>query len=238
MTDLSSIRLFATHPHSCSYLEDQEATTIFVDPAANVDIPLYSRLSEIGFRRSGSHLYRPHCGSCRACIPARIPVASFQPNRRQRRCWQRNSDLQVAEIDTIDSAEHYQLYERYINERHSDGDMYPPSKAQFDAFLTREWGATRYFEFRLEDRLLGVAVCDHIDSALSAVYTYFDPDETRRSLGVFGILMQIYQAQELGLEYLYLGYWIKKCAKMNYKTQYRPLELFIDQQWHLLKDED
>lgn len=235
MTDLSSIRLFATHPHTCSYLEDQEATTIFVDPTAEVDVHLYSRLSEIGFRRSGAHLYRPHCATCRACIPARIPVDKFKPNRQQRRCWQRNQDLTVKQVDSIDTMEYYDLYERYITERHSDGDMYPPSKLQFDAFLTSEWGATRYFEFRERNQLLAVAVSDKMDTGLSAVYTYFNPDESRRSLGVFGILFQINKARELGLQHLYLGYWIKKCAKMSYKTQYRPLELMIDREWKLLK---
>ncbi len=235
MTDLSSIRLFATHPHTCSYLEDQEATTIFVDPTAEVDVHLYSRLSEIGFRRSGAHLYRPHCATCRACIPARIPVDKFKPNRQQRRCWHRNQDLSVKQVNSISTMEYYDLYERYITERHSDGDMYPPSKLQFDAFLTSEWGATRYFEFRERDQLLAVAVSDEMDTGLSAVYTYFNPDESRRSLGVFGILFQINKARELGLKHLYLGYWIKKCAKMSYKTQYRPLELMIDREWKLLK---
>lgn len=234
MTDLSHIRLFATHPHTCSYLDDQEATTIFVDPTADVDIHLYSRLSEIGFRRSGSHLYRPHCAQCQACIPARIPVAQFKPNRQQRRCWARNRDIEVRKIDSIDTTEHYDLYERYINERHNDGDMYPPSKIQYDAFLTSEWGATRYFEFRCQETLLGVAVSDEMDNALSAVYTFFDPDENRRSLGSFGILYQIYKARELNLKHLYLGYWIKKCSKMSYKTQYRPLEVMVDRQWKIM----
>ena len=102
MTDLSNIRLFATHPHTCSYLVDQDATTVFVDPTAAINVHLYSRLSEIGFRRSGSHLYRPHCERCQACIPARIPVARFKPNRQQRRCRQRNRDLEIRTLERLD----------------------------------------------------------------------------------------------------------------------------------------
>ncbi len=231
MSDLSHIRLFATHPHTCSYLSDQDATTVFVDPTAKINIHLYSRLSEIGFRRSGSHLYRPHCASCYACVPARIPVAKFTPNRQQRRCWKLNQDLEIKTSERLNGDNHYALYERYISERHSDGDMYPPTRLQFDAFLTSEWGSTQFFEFRLQNKLLGVAVSDIMDNGLSAVYTYFDPDESRRSLGTYAILYQIYKARELNLPAVYLGYWIEECKKMNYKTQFNPLELLIDNQW-------
>lgn len=235
MTDLSNLKLFATQPHPCSYLDDEEATTLFIDPSAPVDQGLYTQLSQIGFRRSGSHLYRPHCASCQACISCRIPVADFAPNRTQRRCWRRNSDLELGFVDHIDTDEHYNLYADYIETRHRDGDMYPPSQAQYNAFLSSEWGLTRYLEFRLQGRLLGVAVCDRLNDGLSAVYTFFDSRESRRSLGVFGILAQVEQAKSMGLHHLYLGYWIKQCHKMDYKTQYRPLEMLVNRRWVCLK---
>ncbi|ROQ20455.1 arginyltransferase [Marinimicrobium koreense] len=232
MTDLSNLKLFATQPHPCSYLEGEEATTLFIDPNAPVDQDLYSQLSQIGFRRSGAHLYRPHCAQCSACVSCRIPVEHFRPNRKQRRCWRRNEDLTLAMVERIDADEHYELYAHYINTRHRDGDMYPPSRAQYEAFLSRAWGVTQYLEVRnAEDRLLAVAVCDRLDDGLSAVYTFFDSREDRRSLGVFGILAQVEQAKALGLRYVYLGYWIKQCRKMDYKTQYRPLEMLVNRRW-------
>ncbi len=231
MSDLSNIRLFATHPHTCSYLPDEQATTIFVDPSADVDSRLYSRLSEMGFRRSGGHLYRPQCESCQACIPARIPVALFKPDRRQKRCMKRNQDLDISETDTIGTDEHYQLYQRYITQRHSDGDMYPPTREQFDAFLTNEWGVTRFIEFRLKGKLIAVAVTDKMENGYSAVYTYFEPDESKRSLGVFAVLHQIEKTRQEGLDSVYLGYWIKRCQKMSYKTDYRPLEILVQNRW-------
>ncbi|GAB3107223.1 arginyltransferase [Aestuariicella hydrocarbonica] len=231
MTDLANIRLFATHPHGCSYLPDEEATTVFVDPNFKVDASLYSALSENGFRRSGKHLYRPHCQHCNACLAARVPVKEFIKDRKQRRCWNRNADLLVSSSLDIDTPEHYALYANYIEQRHSDGDMYPPSREQYTGFLTREWGVTEYLEFRHQGRLLAVAVCDRMDNGYSAVYTFFDPQEERRSLGAFAILWQIELAKSLNLDSLYLGYWIKKCDKMNYKTQYRPLELLVDKRW-------
>lgn len=231
MSDLSTLKLFATQPHPCSYLDNQEATTLFVDPEAKVDQELYTQLSQLGFRRSGSHLYRPQCLRCQACISCRIPVELFKPSRNQRRCWLKNQDINLRLVATIKTDEHYRLYAKYIEARHQNGDMFPPSQEQYNAFLTSEWNLTHYIEFRTEERLIGVAVCDHLNDGLSAVYTFYDPKEEHRSLGKFAILAQIEKARNLGLTYLYLGYWIKECEKMNYKIQYRPAELLINRRW-------
>ncbi|MNL57969.1 arginyl-tRNA-protein transferase [compost metagenome] len=109
--------------------------------------------------------------------------------------------------------------------------MYPPSRDQFSTFLVRDLPFCWFYEFRLEGRLLAVAVCDLLPNGLSAVYTFYEPDEERRSLGRFAILWQITEAVRQDLEAVYLGYWIKNCKKMNYKTQYRPIELLINQRW-------
>lgn len=231
MTILSNLRVFATHPHVCSYLPDQQATTLFIDPAARIDALVYGQLSEMGFRRSGPHLYRPHCAHCNACVPARVAVDSFQRTRQQRRIWARNQDLQVVDRTSIDGDEFYQLYARYIEGRHRDGDMYPPSRQQFDSFLTREWEITRYFCFYEAGRLIAVAVVDVMQNGLSAIYTFYDPDLAQRSLGVFAVLWQIEQAKAQQLPHVYLGYWIKECRKMSYKVGYRPVELLIGGKW-------
>ncbi len=231
MSDLSNLKLFATAPHPCSYLDHQQATTLFVDPDAKVDTQLYSQLSQMGFRRSGSHLYRPHCDRCQACISSRVPVKLFKPSRSQKRCLKRNKDITCSLVDDITSDEHYALYEAYINTRHQDGDMYPATRIQYDAFLNSEWGVTQHIEYRIGTRLIGLATCDLLEDGLSAVYTFFDPEEANRSLGVFSILAQIQQAERLNLHYVYLGYWIRECNKMAYKTQYNPLELLINKRW-------
>ncbi len=236
MTDLSRIKLFATHPHSCSYLDDQESTTVFVDPATEMDVDLYSRLSEYGFRRSGNHLYRPKCQHCQACIPIRIPVKQFKPSRNQKRCLKLNCDLEMVDVSSIDNDECYALYEKYITLRHNDGDMYPPSRKQYSEFLSSEWGATHYLQYRRDGKLIAVAVTDVLDHAVSAIYTFFDPEEDKRSLGRFCILSEIRWAESLGLEYLYLGYWIKRCQKMSYKIDYRPFQLMINNNWISVRD--
>jgi arginyl-tRNA--protein-N-Asp/Glu arginylyltransferase len=196
-----------------------------------VDVHLYSQLSELGFRRSGPHLYRPHCASCNACIPARIPVGRFQTNRQQKRIWQRNQDLRVEDRTSLHGDEFYDLYARYIEGRHRDGDMYPPTRQQFESFLTREWNITHYYCFYADTKLVAVAVVDVIESGLSAIYTFFDPDQSARSLGVYAVLWQIEMARRLDLPNVYLGYWIKQCRKMAYKINYRPVELLINGRW-------
>jgi arginyl-tRNA--protein-N-Asp/Glu arginylyltransferase len=123
------------------------------------------------------------------------------------------------------------LYERYITERHRDGDMFPPNEKQFVSFLNSEWDMTEYLEFWLENQLIGVAVSDRLDNGLGAVYTFYDPNMERRSLGTFAILWQIQYAIDESLNFLYLGYWIKQSKKMNYKIQFRPLQMLIEQQW-------
>lgn len=231
MTNLAHLKFYATHPHACSYLQDQRATTLFLDPQQPIDVDTYSHLSELGFRRSGDHLYRPHCQACSACIATRIPAADFTPSRQQKRIIKRNADLQVSAQSPRVTDEIYQLYARYIESRHADGDMYPPSREQFGSFLVRDWPFSLFYEFRLDGELLAVAVTDHMRNGLSAVYTFFDPDQPRRSLGRFAILWQIEEARRTGVEAVYLGYWIKNCRKMSYKTEYRPLEMLVNERW-------
>ncbi|WP_312763783.1 arginyltransferase [Stutzerimonas balearica] len=231
MTSLARLKFYATQPHPCSYLPDEQATTLFLDPSQPMDVQVYAELSEMGFRRSGDHLYRPHCQRCSACIPARIPANALLPSRQQKRIIKRNADLKVQAVRAGFTEEYYSLYATYIEKRHADGDMYPPSREQFNTFLVRDLPFSRFYEFRLDGRLLAVAVTDVLPNGLSAVYTFYDPNEERRSLGRYAILWQVAEAERLGLKAVYLGYWIKNCRKMNYKTEYRPIELLVSQRW-------
>jgi arginine-tRNA-protein transferase len=128
-------------------------------------------------------------------------------------------------------AEHFDLYRRYIAGRHSGGGMDNPSAQQYMEFLTASWCETRFLEIRLRERLLAIAVIDVMGDALSAVYTFYDPDLPRRSLGKFAVLQEIAAARAEGRRWLYLGYWIEGCRKMRYKTDYQPLEYFFNGRW-------
>lgn len=232
---LSQLQYYITPPHACSYLTDKSSRMVFLDPAHKIDVLTLSELSRVGFRRSGDFVYRPECHLCRQCISSRIPIHDFHMNSMQKKAWKKNQDLTLKISASQDATDqHYQLYERYINRRHADGDMYPPSRDQFDKFLVQSCTPSFFLEFWLNNQLLAVSTCDQLDDGLSAVYTFFDPDENHRSLGSFAILKQIEYAKQLGLDYVYLGYWVPHSNKMNYKVQYLPLELLLDGQWRRL----
>lgn len=231
MSIISNLKVYSTQPHPCSYLANKEATTLFIDPQLEVNQALYSRLADMGFRRSGQHIYRPHCQDCNACISVRVPVESFKHKRQHRRIWQKNQDLTVEKIDSIENDEYYQLYAHYINLRHADGDMYPPSFDEYQSFLCNKHQVSHYYRFTKGDEVLAVAATDQMDQGLSAIYTFFNPDYKTRSLGVYAILWQIEEVRRLNQEALYLGYWIKACQKMNYKIDYRPVELLVNDHW-------
>lgn len=235
MSVLKDLKFYATQPHPCSYLSNRQAITLFMDPATSLDSNLYSHLSDIGFRRSGRHIYRPRCNGCNACIPARVAVNDFAPRRSQRKTWKKNQDLEVTAHKAINDDETYALYKIYIDNQHKDGDMYPATEEQFESFLVQCPEFCTFYKFRLKGQLIAVAVTDRLSNGLSAIYTFYHPESNRRSLGRFCILWQIEQAKAMGLEHLHLGYWIKDCQKMNYKIQYRPLEIYINNRWVTLK---
>lgn len=228
---MTSIPLLITAPHPCSYLDDEQAQSAFVDPLFRLDTAVYSLLIAHGFRRSGNDVYRPQCAQCSQCVPVRVPVAQFKPNRSQKRCLQKNRQTTAIIKPAVFEQAHYDLYLRYQNQRHAEGNMANTSPDEYIKFLGSSWCNTQFIEFFCADELAAVAIVDRLDDALSAVYTFFDPQFSSYSLGVYAVLWQIQQAQNQGLEWLYLGFWIADCRKMNYKDQYRPLQGFIGQQW-------
>jgi arginine-tRNA-protein transferase len=231
----TKLLLFATPAHGCSYLPGNDATTLFVDPEFPKNSGVHTLLSQNGFRRSGEHLYRPNCQDCRACVPVRLPVQMFNPRRSQRRALRDNRDLRVLRRQSEFCEEHFLLYNRYLGARHAHGGMDNPTRKQYREFLLSSWADTRLVEFRLAGHLVAVAVTDHLTDGLSAVYTFFDPDFSRRSIGTLSILWQIEEARQLGFQWLYLGYWIADSPKMLYKQEFQPQEHFIDGRWHALK---
>jgi len=229
------ISFYATPEHPCSYLQDRPATTVFLDPALPKTRAVHTLLSQNGFRRSGSHIYRPSCKGCDSCVAVRIPAAAFTPGRSQKRCWRTNRDLTVIPREGGFDEEHFALYERYIHRRHFGGGMENPTGKQYMGFLNCPWSQTRFVEFRLGTALLAVAVMDELLDGFSAVYTFFDPDHAGRGLGVFAILWQIQETRRQGLDWLYLGYWVRQSRKMKYKAGFLPQQRLMDGRWQLIE---
>lgn len=216
-------------PFPCSYLPDRSARHLTV--AFSSSAPgLYHALMDLNFRRSGSVFYRPACDGCRECRMIRLPAASFRPSRSQRRCLARNTDLAVALGPPEPTAEKHALYVRYLAARH-DGTM-DGSWTEFASFLYDSSLETLEVAFRRGERLVGVGLVDVEPRALSAVYFYFDPAESARSLGVFNVLWLLAECRRRGLPYLYLGYQVPGSRTMAYKADYRPHELLsTDGRW-------
>ena len=228
---LHNYKLFITPEHECSYLDDHLSQTLFVDPEAKLSTEHYTLFSEIGFRRSGEHVYRPHCPSCSECKAIRIVIKDFTLSRSQKRCLSTNKDIKVKWVAPEFKQSHFDLYQRYMQDRHTGSSMADDDPERYLRMMQANWCDTRLAEFYLDNKLIAVAITDWLDSALSAVYTYFEPEMTKRSLGTYAILKQIETATATNRDYVYLGYWIRDCQKMSYKTRFSAIEIYHEHSW-------
>jgi leucyl-tRNA---protein transferase len=226
--------LYLSAPHACSYLPRREAVMLVTDPRQPADGGVYAGLARQGFRRSGRFTYRPHCRGCSACVSVRIPSDEFRPDRAQRRILKANQDVQLVPRPPLFDASHFRLYSRYQDQRHPGSSMQHADPERYLEFLVSPTVQTTFLELRLGTRLVGVAVTDTLVDGLSAVYTWYEPELRGRSLGTLAILRQIQWAQELGLRWMYLGYWISESPKMAYKTRFQPIEGYREGRWERL----
>lgn len=224
--ELNFPTLYQTAPHPCPYLHQNTSINLIIDPDYDVDQPMYDRLLEHGFRRNGNLYYRPFCNDCFECRSVRIEVKAFNASRGQRRIKRRNADLKIEIQPTAFVEEQFRLYLRYQAGRHAGDSMDDPDPEKYHRFLIESRVHSFSILFRLNDDLIAVAIVDKLNNGLSAVYTFFDPQHSKRSLGTYAILSQVAMANNLNLDWVYLGYWIKSSRKMSYKVNFQPLQQF------------
>ncbi|MBI2425919.1 MAG: arginyltransferase [Candidatus Hydrogenedentes bacterium] len=210
---------------ACPYLPEEKACLHFI--SGEVAGPSYRELLDQGYRRNGVYLYRPVCAQCSACEVLRVPIATFQQSRGQRRVWRRGTQHFTCAVEPAQASPGKSaLYSKYLAWQHNT-QREEIGESQYEEFLVRSCAGVETFEVQLwkEGALAGVGVVDCMEDALSSVYFYFDPAWARLSPGTFSALCEIELAREWGLKYYYLGYYIAACRQMNYKARFRPCEI-------------
>ena len=231
-------QFYVTAPQPCPYLPDRMERKLFTALQGEGAQQLNDTLSKQGFRRSQNVLYRPACAECNACLSARINVAEFSPSRSQRKTLKRNKTLERRSTSPWATEEQYDLFRRYLADRHADGGMADMDTFEFAAMIEETPIRTRVVEYTDTETGDLVAVCltDVLDDGVSMVYSFYDPDRPRDSLGTYLILDHIDIARENGLPHVYLGYWVPGSPKMAYKAKFSALEIYKDGIWQDIGD--
>jgi arginine-tRNA-protein transferase len=235
-------QFYLTAPSPCPYLDGQEERKVFTHLGGERASELNDILTQGGFRRSQNIAYRPACERCRACTSVRVVVSEFEPNKSMQRVLRKNTDLIAQEKPAEASSEQYDLFRAYLETRHSGGGMCDMSVQDYASMVEESEVETRVFEFRSRDAdsgisgrsrkpLIAVALSDVLSDGLSMVYSYFNPDESARSLGTYMILEHLVRARRMGLPYLYLGYLVEGSPKMVYKSRFQPQERLGNLGW-------
>lgn len=236
------LRFYLTAPSPCPYLDGRFERKVFAHLPLSDGASVNDSLTQIGFRRSQNIAYRPACEACDACVSARLPVADYAFSRSERRILNRNAIFTRHLVEAEATAEQFELLRRYLNARHGGGGMSDMTWPDYVAMVEDTAVRTHVIEYRAmsDDRgpgdLVACALVDLLSDGLSLVYSFYDPDLSRNSLGAFVILDHLVQAQMTGLPYVYLGYWVNGSPKMDYKAKFRPLEILKPGGWVRLTD--
>lgn len=237
---LSSIKgahfFFTTTPLPCPYFSDRVEKRVITELIGPGSQALHEALTRAGYRRSHGIAYAPTCPGCNDCISVRIRAHNFTLSRSQRKLVNRNSDLEVMEVPPVANEEQFALFSTYQMSRHAGGDMANMDYSDYRSLVEESAVDTALIEFRDQEKLIAVLLVDKLSDGFSAVYSFFDTEfNSRKSLGTYMVLWLARHAKELDLSYVYLGFWIPNCRKMSYKTDFQPLEEFVNGHWREAK---
>ena len=243
-------QFYLTAPSPCPYLAGQEERKVFTHLVGERAPELNNILTQGGFRRSQSIAYRPACEGCRSCVSVRVIASEFRPTRSMRRIANRSADIESEMRLAVPTSEQYAIFRAYLNSRHRDGGMADMTVLDYATMVEDSHIETRIIEYRRREPpstpapaadgaarvrrrgdLLAVALTDMLGDGLSMVYSFFDPEESARSLGTLMVLDHIVRAQRMELSYVYLGYWVRGSRKMDYKGRFLPQERLTPDGW-------
>lgn len=231
--EVKQLPFYLSRPQPCPYLSGQIEQKIFtrLTEKKEDDFFISSALNLNGFRRSQSMLYRPACPACMACVPVRIHVPRFAPQARLRRIARKNADLHTAILSPSEGVDLFSLFQRYQYARHTESDMSHMNLSDYEAMLKEGGENAMLLTLREKNEVKAVLLADILQNGTSAIYSFFDPTETKRSLGTELIMRLVAHTASLGLSHVYLGYWIKECRKMAYKGGFPALERLGPHGW-------
>lgn len=235
---------YVTAPQACPYLPGRLERKLFTHLTHDKPPALIDNLLKGGFRRSQNIAYMPYCEGCQACVSVRVLVDEFEFGKSSRRVLDTNNDLIARRVPATPTSEQYSLFRAYIDARHADGGMADMTVLDYAMMVEDSIIDTFVTEYRLkpepgarggEKKLMGVALCDRLSDGISMVYSFYDPEAAARSLGTYMILEHLQYARQLGVPYLYLGYWIQGSQKMSYKKRFQPQEMLTGSGWIRVK---
>lgn len=236
-------RFFVTSPAPCPYLPGRSERKVFTELKGPHADQLNDALGRIGFRRSQTVAYRPSCVDCSACVSVRVVAGEFRPSSTQKRTLKANSDLIATPCRAWSTVEQFELLQRYLGHRHPGGGMASMDEVDFADMVEHTPVDTQVIEYReptadgTPGRLVGACLTDRQGDGLSMIYSFYDPAHPfREGLGNYIILDHIRRAQDEGLPYVYLGYWVDGSVRMQYKVRYRPLERLSRDGWHRMSE--
>jgi leucyl-tRNA---protein transferase len=240
-------QFYLTAPSACPYLEGREERKVFTHLVGDRAPQFNDLLTHGGFRRSQSIAYRPACETCRACVSVRVIAAEFQPTRNMRKVAGQNRDVIGDMRAPVPTSEQYSLFRAYLDARHGDGGMADMTVLDYAMMVEDSHVKTRLVEYRRRSPdssfthrgagdLLAVALTDILGDGLSMVYSFYDPELAGRSLGTLMVLDHITRARQMGLPYVYLGYWVDGSRKMDYKRRFMPQERLMAPGWTRCED--
>jgi len=226
---------YMTAPAPCPYIEGEMERKVFSYLGGAAAPSINAMLTRRGFRRSQNIIYLPACETCQACVPVRVVVDDFHLSKSRKRILGKNTEIIRRLRSPRATSQQFSILRGYLDARHGEGGMADMTVLDYASMVEETSVDTIIVEYSIrdqdEERLIACALSDRLTDGLSMVYSFFEPDESARSLGQFMILDHIALAKELSLPYVYLGYWVAGSQKMEYKKQYQPLEKLTHTGW-------